>query len=363
MFKLHRIALILALALLSVSLVPLLLARSVAAENTAVQQAAAAGDRVYTANEDSNTISVINPATLSVESTIVLGEETHHRPLYNGHIDVHGLLASPDGRWLAATARGSSTAVLVDRAAQAVRGYALVGREPHVGTFTPDGRELWVTVRGERFVAVVNPETLEVTERIPTVSGPSMVWFTRDLGPGGDAFLSRQLAFVGSQKEPRLQVFNASSRSLLKTLAMPGAFSPFLIASPEGDEVWITHKTTDNVSVIDVRTLEIRHTFPVGRRPNHVAIVGDRAYVTIAMDNTVEVYRRAGSSLPQKIATIPMGTEPHGIWPNGDASRLYVGHERSNDVWVLNTADHAIVGKVPVGKKPIDVVYVPTVEP
>ena len=37
---------------------------------------------------------------------------------------------------------------------------------------------------------------------------------------------------------------------------------------------------------------------------------------------------------------------------------LYVGHEQSDDVWVLDTSDHSVVAQIPVGRKPIDVVYV-----
>jgi DNA-binding beta-propeller fold protein YncE len=65
--------------------------------------------------------------------------------------------------------------VAVDTASATVRGYATVGREPHVATFTPDGREAWVTVRGEAYLAIVDPQTLEVTARVPSMPGPSMV--------------------------------------------------------------------------------------------------------------------------------------------------------------------------------------------
>lgn len=51
--------------------------------------------------------------------------------------------------------------------------------------------------------------------------------------------------------------------------------------------------------------------------------------------------------------------EPHAIWPNAEGSRLYMSHERSNDVRVLDTETDRIVDVIPVGKKPIDVVFRP----
>ena len=94
-----------------------------------------ATDRVFIANEDSNTISVINPATNTVETTINLtsfDEDIRppfrfvtagimpphaamiHKPLYHGCIDAHGVVPSPDGRLLATCGRGSGNVYLID---------------------------------------------------------------------------------------------------------------------------------------------------------------------------------------------------------------------------------------------------------
>ena len=76
-------------------------------------------DRVFITNEDSNTITVIDPRGNTVETTINLtsfDEDARppfrldtagdtpphaamiHKPLYHGCIDAHGAVPSPDGR-------------------------------------------------------------------------------------------------------------------------------------------------------------------------------------------------------------------------------------------------------------------------
>src|ERR671924_2110664 len=76
-------------------------------------------DRVFICNEDSNTISVIDPRSNTVDTTINLTSfdedprppfrfvtagvvPTHaamiHKPLYHGCIDAHGAVPAPDGR-------------------------------------------------------------------------------------------------------------------------------------------------------------------------------------------------------------------------------------------------------------------------
>jgi DNA-binding beta-propeller fold protein YncE len=90
-----------------------------------------------------------------------------HKPLYHGAIAIHGAAPSPDNTLIATTGRGSSNVYLIDTRTKTVIGNSpnpqardttnkellssgiLVGREPHEPTFTRNGKELWVTVRGE----------------------------------------------------------------------------------------------------------------------------------------------------------------------------------------------------------------------
>src|SRR2546421_10738311 len=131
-------------------------------------------DRVFITNEDSNTISVINPKSNAVDTTINLTSfdedprppfrfvtagvvPAHaamiHKPLYHGCIDAHGCVPSPDGRYLATSGRGSSNVYLTDARGKKIVGNianpqagpttnaerlssgVLVGREPHEPTF------------------------------------------------------------------------------------------------------------------------------------------------------------------------------------------------------------------------------------
>ena len=65
---------------------------------TVMVTAARAGDRVYTADQTSNTVSVIDPATNKLLGSIHLGENVPAAlsPLYHGELLVHGLGFSPD---------------------------------------------------------------------------------------------------------------------------------------------------------------------------------------------------------------------------------------------------------------------------
>jgi YVTN family beta-propeller protein len=57
-------------------------------------------DRVYTADQTSNTVSVINPSENKLLGVIRLGDPVPGAlsPLYKGQLLVHGLGFSPDGK-------------------------------------------------------------------------------------------------------------------------------------------------------------------------------------------------------------------------------------------------------------------------
>src|SRR5215831_1216876 len=97
---------------------------------TVMVTAARAGDRVYTADQTSNTVSVIDPATNKLLGTIHLGEDVPAAlsPLYHGELLVHGLGFSPDHRTLAAVSIGSNSVSFIDTATNVVKHVTYLGR-------------------------------------------------------------------------------------------------------------------------------------------------------------------------------------------------------------------------------------------
>src|SRR5215472_17983748 len=125
-------------------------------------------DRVYSAEQYSNTVSVTDPASNTLVGTIRLGDPLpgNLSPLYRGQLLVHGLGFSPDHRTLAVVAIGSNAVNFIDTATNAVKHVTYVGRSPHEAFFTPDGKEVWVVVRGENYVAVLDGATYQEKTRI-----------------------------------------------------------------------------------------------------------------------------------------------------------------------------------------------------
>ncbi len=355
-------------------------------------------DRVFITNEDSNTVVVIDPARNVVDTTINLTSfdedprppfrfvtggvaPTHaamiHKPLYHGCIDAHGAVPSPDGKLIATSGRGSSNIYLIDTASRSVIGNTpttalganvtlehlssgiLVGREPHEPTFTRNGRELWVTIRGEDRIAILDVEQAikylkgdrsapAIRTYLGTLPGPAQVWFTRDSSH----------AFVASQKVPKVDVFSLRQGSdghlvpqRVTTLDIaeqdrPG-FTPFLKTTPEGDEVWFSHKLADSVSCRTTQSnFHVLDAVLLGTnaRPNHVEFVsnakGRVVYASLARvddggpggvaSSRVAIIDRSAPAGQRRPSGnfFSHGREAHGLWTNPENTLLYVAHEQ-----------------------------------
>lgn len=354
-------------------------------------------DRVFIANEDSNTISVIDPKSNTVETTINLTSfdedprppfrfvtggvmPTHaamvHKPLYHGCIDAHGVVPFPDGKMLATSGRGSSNVYLIDTVKKKVIGNVpnsfaspatnserissgiLVGREPHEPTFTRNGKELWVAIRGEDRIAILDVgqavkqaggvEARAILKFVNTINGPAHVWFNAN----------GTLAFVISQKIAKVDVFKINSDKKgyshpqrLTTIDIseqdkPG-FTPFLKTSSDGKEVWFSHKLADAVSSRSTsEPFGLLDNISLGKlaRPNHLEFVenskGKVIYVSFARvdddgpggiaSSRIAIIDRSISYGQRKMVGtfFSGGREAHGLWTNPTSRLLYIAHEQ-----------------------------------
>src|SRR4051812_29968882 len=79
-------------------------------------------DRVYAAEQFSNTVSVVDPADNKLLGVIRLGEPqpANFSPLYRGQVLVHGMGFSPDHKTLCVVSIGSNSITFIDTATNAV---------------------------------------------------------------------------------------------------------------------------------------------------------------------------------------------------------------------------------------------------
>ena len=314
-------------------------------------------DRIYAAEQFSNTVSVTDPADNKLLGVIRLGDPqpANFSPLYRGQVLVHGMGFSPDHRTLAVVSIGSNSVTFIDTATNAVKHVTYVGRSPHEAFFTPDGKEVWVTVRGENYVAVLDARTFDEKTRIVTPNGPGMQIFSPD----------GKYGYICSSFTPETDVVELASHRIVAKVKQESPFCPNIAASPDGKQVWFTLKDVGKTQVFDARPpFNLIRTIDTGPITNHVNFArtakGTFAYVTVGGTNEVKVFRTDDFS---EVAVIPVGKLPHGVWPSGDGTRIYVGLENDDALAAIDTASNTVVATIPIGQAPQAIAYVPNAAP
>lgn len=314
-------------------------------------------DRVYAAEQFSNTVSVTDPATNKLLGVIKLGDPQpgNFSPLYRGQVLVHGMGFSPDKKTIAVVSIGSNAVTFIDTATNTVKHTTYVGRSPHEAFFTQDGKEVWVTVRGEDYISVIDAATYDEKTRIKVPNGPGMQIFSPD----------GKYGYICSSFVPETVVVDVASHQIVDHVKQDSPFCPNIAATPDGKQVWFTLKDVGKTQVFNaLPPFDLIKTIDTGPITNHVNFAanakGTFAYVTIGGLNQVKVFR---TDTFEQVATIPVDKLPHGVWPSGDGTRVYVGQENANRLAAIDTLTNKVVAQVPIGQAAQAVNYVPNAVP
>jgi YVTN family beta-propeller protein len=310
-------------------------------------------DRLYAAEQFSNTVSVSDPVDNKLLGVIRLGDPQpgNFSPLYRGQVLVHGMGFSPDHKTLAVVSIGSNSVSFIDTTTNAVKHVTYVGRSPHEVFYTPDGNEVWITIRGENYVDVLDAQSFQEKTRIVVPNGPGMQIFSPD----------GKYGYICSSFNPETDVVSVANHQIVGRVKQESPFCPNIAATPDGKQVWFTLKDIGKVQVFNARPpFNVIKTLDTGPITNHVNFAhnanGTFAYVSIGGTNEVKVFRADDFS---QVATVPVDDLPHGVWPSGDGSRIYVGLENADRLAVIDTMSNRVVANISIGQAPQAIAYVP----
>ena len=212
-----------------------------------------------------------------------------------------------------------------------------------------------MTVRGEDYVAVLDGKSFEEKTRIKVAAGPGMQIFSPD----------GKYGYVCSSFNPETAVISVADHQIVGRVKQDSPFCPNIAATPDGRQVWLTLKDTGRTMVFDARPpFTVLKSIDTGPITNHVNFArtpkGIFAYVSVGGLNEVKVFSTDDFS---QVATIPVGKLPHGVWPSGDGSRIYVGLENEDALAAIDTATNKVIATIPIGQAPQAINYVPNAVP
>lgn len=253
-------------------------------------------DAVYVVNGESNSLSVINLATNTVEKTIDL----------EGLTDEMGdEMMNMENMW------------------------------PHHIYLSPDGSKLAIAAPGMDFS-----------------DGHNMMQDTLSAGNSTDEHSQHHSNGTSNamQMQGKILILDAVTGELMKEIILNG-MTHNAVFSPDGKELWTALMMTGGeVKVFDANTYQLINTIPVGDMPAEVTFSSDgsKAFVANGMSNTVTVIDAVNK---QVLETIQVGDDPVGAWPGMDGM-MYVDNEEGQSIHIINSMNMMMTDTVHLGFMP-----------
>lgn len=243
-------------------------------------------------SEPGHTLSVLDLESRVVRHTFDLGE--YSRP--------HGIVVSADGSMLWVTCEDSKAVIEVDAVNGKVRQAWNTDQEvSHMVVATPDEKKLYVANIRSGSVTVIERATGRVVN-VPTGDGAEGIDVSRD---GREVWITNRGNHTVSILDVRTDQVVASFES--------GGEMPIRAKfTPEGREVWISNARSSSVTVFEAASRRRVATIAVGAVPVGIQMSPDgrRAYVACTNDDVVKVIDVARRKVLRDLAT---GNEPDGM--------------------------------------------------
>src|SRR5215210_5514404 len=127
--------------------------------------------------------------------------------------------------------------------------------------------------------------------------------------------------------ENRLSVFQLTGGTPTLTAEIPVGLEPVSVATRSDREAWVVNWLSDTVSVVDLATGNVTHTFDVGDEPTDVVFAGadnGRAFVCVSGTREVKVFdaNAPAASTPQVV--VVRGKQPRALARDAAGTRVFV---------------------------------------
>jgi YVTN family beta-propeller protein len=329
---------------------------AVAAVATWVVVAGAATQKIYVANEGSDTVSVLEAGAWTQVAVVPVGRGPHNvqvapdgklawvtnngeRPKGDG--PQHKGMATPEH----AAMDGAGEVWAIDTTTDTIVARVAVGKHPAHVVLGPDGRFAFVTNGGEGTVSVVDTEARRVVATIPVGAYPHGI----RVSPNGKE------VYVANLNGGTVSVIDTGERK--EVAKIPVGKGPAQVGfTPDGRLAFASLSRENQVAVIDPVSRKVIKKVPVGRNPIQVYVTPDSRLLFVANQGTEKNPAKTVSVVNleafENVKTIEAGAGAHGVVVSRDGRFAYVTNTYANSVSVIDAKDLKVVATVPVGGRP-----------
>jgi len=300
---------------------------------------AVAGDRalVYVPNGRSNTVSVIDQATMTVINTFPVGTEPQHVvPSY----DLTTLYVVSD------QSPGDGLTPIDPKTG--LPGPRIPVTDPYNLYFTPDGQFAIVVAEYFKRLDFYDPHTWKLSDSlsIPSCAGIDHIDFTAD---GRTLLASCEFADL-------LAVVDVASHKLLRTIGLTqrsDGMPQDVKLSPDGATFYVADMIANGIYLIDGAATAVIGFVPTGKEAHglYVDRTSTRLFVTNRGEGSISVIDLATRKQITKWL-IPGGGSPDMGNLSADGTVFWVSGRYNGVVYAISTVDGHLIKKIQVGSGP-----------
>ena len=289
--------------------------------------------RVYVPNLQSDTVTVIDPATFKVIDTLHVGRQPQH------------VVPSWDLKTLWVNNDLGNSLTPIDPATGRA-GQPVPVHDPYNLYFTPDGRYAVVMASADRQLVFRDAHTMAVHKAVPAGCGGVN---HADFSPDGRYFIvscefSGDLLKVDTEREEVVA---------RQHLPIQDSMPQDVKISPDGRTWYVADMTANGVWVLDGDHFTTPHLLPTGKGAHGLYVSRDShdLYVSNRDEGSVSVIDFATGAIS---ATwhIPGHATPDMGGVSADGKVLWLSGRHDNEVYALNTGDGHLIARIKVGTEP-----------
>ncbi|MFF4976486.1 YncE family protein [Streptomyces sp. NPDC001083] len=289
--------------------------------------------RVYVPNTNSNTVSVIDPATYKVVRTIRVGVQPQHVvPSW----DMKTLWVNND--------RGNSLTPIDPKTGRAGKSVAV--HDPYNLYFTPNGKYAIVMASLDRELVFRDAHTMEVKKSVPvSCYGVNHA----DFSPDGRYFI------VSCEFSGELLKVDTERMKVVAQQKLPyrGAMPQDVKISPDGKKFYVADMVADGVWVLDGDTFGKPTLLHTGKGCHGLYVSRDsrEMYISNRGEGTISVFDFAQDRLTRKWR-LPGGGSPDMGGVSADGKVLWLSGRYNSEVYAIDTGSGKQLARIRVGSGP-----------
>lgn len=204
------------------------------------------------------------------------------------------------------------------------------GSTPKQVAFTPDGKQLWATLLGERGLQVFRASDGKLLNHLELGKNGSVeLIFTAD----------GSRAYVSQMETARVYEIDTARLKVLRSIEVDGVWTKVLALSPDQRTLYAANWVSDDVSEIDLRTWRVRRVIPTVDTPRGLYPTPDGKRLYVAGFGGGELARIDLASGKDKVLHRTGGALRHLV---GNGTMLYASDLRRSEVYAMDLATERV---------------------